>query len=306
MDKNDLYNLLLKEIPKSNILLSEPMYKHTSFKTGGNADFFIKCDNISDIRYILRLSNIYNIPIFVLGNGTNLLVKDNGIRGIVLQPNFNNVEVNIINSNKVIVTVGASVLLGKLSFLLCKDSILGLEFATGIPGTIAGAVKQNAGAYGKEMKDIVYSSTYIDYDGNLLTIENEQHEFEYRNSFFSKQKGIIIEVKLALEVGNQEEIKQKIQEYSALRKEKQPTLPSAGSTFKRGKDFITAKLIDECGLKGFTIGDAQVSTKHAGFIVNKGSAKAKDIIEVIDHIKQEVLNKFDKEIELEVEIIGED
>lgn len=184
--------------------------------------------------------------------------------------------------------------------------ITGFEFADGIPGTIGGAVKMNAGAYGKEMKDIVYTSKVMDYDGNIYTFDLSKHEFEYRKSVFKLKKYVILETTLRLKKGNREEIEKKIVEFRNLRKEKQPLdKPSAGSTFKRGEDYITAKLIDECGLKGKKIGGAKVSDKHAGFIVNDSNATTKDIIELIDYVKETIYNKTGKKIELEIEIIGE-
>lgn len=164
----------------------------------------------------------------------------------------------------------------------------------------------NAGAYGTEMKDIVYKTTFLDYDGNLHTIFNNEHNFEYRNSRFSKEKSIILETVLFLEKGNSEEIKRKMEEYSIQRREKQPIgIPNAGSTFKRGNDFITAKLIDECGLKGYQIGGAQVSKIHAGFIVNTENATSSDVINLVNYIKEKVYERFNKEIQLEIEIVGD-
>ena len=165
----------------------------------------------------------------------------------------------------------------------------------------------NAGAHGTEMKDVVKTITYIDRNGEIYNIDNKQAQFEYRNSIFSKKDYIILEVEMQLKKGTKEEIQKKIQEYAAFRKEKQPIeYPSAGSTFKRGEDFITAKLIDECGLKGYQVGGAQVSEKHAGFIVNKGNATSEDVQNLINYIKQQVYNKFGKKIETEIEIIGEE
>jgi len=176
----------------------------------------------------------------------------------------------------------------------------------GIPGTIGGAIRMNAGAHGKEMKDIVVSTTYMDNLGNINTISNKEQEFEYRNSIFANKKWIVLSTVLELEYGNKEEIASKMEEYAKYRKEKQPiTYPNAGSTFKRGEDFITAKLIDECGLKGYTIGGAQISDLHAGFIINKENATAKDVLDLVEHVKQSVFQKFDKNIQLEIEVIGE-
>lgn len=301
-----IYQSLAKELPKQNILLNEPMTNHTSFKIGGNADIFVKVYNLEELRYVLQISKESEIPIFVLGNGTNILVKDKGIRGIVLKIDINYIEINKIEDKKVEVCVGAGVKLIQLAKILQKEEISGFEFASGIPGTIGGSIRMNAGAYGMEMKDVVFETTYIDFEGNLHTIKLEEHEFQYRRSVFFKNKGIIIKSKLHLTTGEKEEIIKKMNTYLELRKEKQPIeFSNAGSTFKRGEDYITAKLIDEAGLKGYKIGNAEVSTKHSGFIVNTGNATAKDVLDLIEYVKQEVYNKFNKKIDLEIEIIGE-
>ncbi len=302
-DIQNIYNELLKDISKENIILNEPMCKHTSFKIGGNADIYIKAKSIDDIKSVLKIVNEYNIPLFVFGNGTNLLVKDEGIRGIVLKIELDNIEC-YSEDGSYFVKVCAGVKNAVLSKYLEDNSITGFEFASGIPGTIGGAIKMNAGAYDGEVKDIVKNVTYIDYNGNIHTLGNVQCEFSYRKSIFSSLKGIILECTLELKKGNKEDIKKKINEYAKLRKEKQPlNYPNAGSTFKRGEDFITAKLIDECGLKGYCIGDAMVSDKHAGFIVNKANASYYDVIKLIDFVKKQVYDKFGKVIDLEVEIV---
>ena len=191
--------------------------------------------------------------------------------------------------------------------LLLIEEIEGFEFAAGIPGSIGGAIRMNAGAHGGEMKDIVLETKCMDMNGNIKILSNEEQKFQYRNSIFSCNKYIILSTKLKLKKGRYKEIKSKMDEYTIWRKEHQPLeYPSAGSTFKRGTDFITAKLIDECGLKGYNIGGAEVSTKHAGFVVNKGDAKAKDILNLVKYISEKVYEKFGKKIELEVQVIGED
>ena len=189
---------------------------------------------------------------------------------------------------------------------MLKKCITGFEFASGIPGTIGGAVKMNAGAYGSEFKDIVVETTCVDMNGNIFTLSNEEQKFKYRSSIFKNEKYIILETKLLLKyVENPNEIKEKMDEYKKSRIEKQPLeFPNAGSTFKRGEDFITAKLIDEAGIKGYTIGGAQVSLKHAGFVINKGNATAKDVIELVNYIKSEIYKKFNKKIELECLVLG--
>lgn len=241
----------------------------------------------------------------VIGNGSNLLVKDKGIRGIVLKIEFDKIEI-IKKEEDCIVRVGAGVKLGMLAQKLLKEEITGFEFASGIPGSIGGAIRMNAGAYGGEMKDIVLETTYMDETGNIHTIKEKEHEFEYRNSIFSKRSWIILESVLKLKNGNKEDIKKQMEQYAKQRKEKQPiNFPSAGSTFKRGDGFITAKLIDECGLKGYHIGDAQVSELHAGFIINRKEATAEEILQLIEYVKKTVYEKFQLEIQLEIQVVGE-
>ncbi len=301
---NDLEKIISEE---SVILVNEPMSKHTSFKIGGNADIFIKAKTEEDIKQILKYSEGNNIPLTIVGNGSDLLVKDSGIRGIVVKVDIDIFEIEKINDEDYIVTVGAGVKNGYVAQKLLIDEIEGFEFASGIPGSIGGALRMNAGAHGGEMKDIVLETMCMDKQGNICVLSNEEQEFEYRNSIFKLNKYIILSTKLKLKKGIYKEIKEKMDEYANWRKEHQPIeYPSAGSTFKRGTDFITAKLIDECGLKGYSIGDAEVSTKHAGFVINKGNAKAKEVIDLIEYIKEKVADKFGKEIELEVQIIGED
>lgn len=301
---NDLEKIISEE---SVILVNEPMSKHTSFKIGGNADIFIKAKTEEDIKQILKYSEGNNIPLTIVGNGSDLLVKDGGIRGIVVKVDIDIFEIEKINDEDYIVTVGAGVKNGYVAQKLLIDEIEGFEFASGIPGSIGGALRMNAGAHGSEMKDIVLETMCMDKQGNICVLSNEEQEFEYRNSIFKLNKYIILSTKLKLKKGIYKEIKEKMDEYANWRKEHQPIeYPSAGSTFKRGTDFITAKLIDECGLKGYSIGDAEVSIKHAGFVINKGNAKAKEVIDLIEYIKEKVADKFGKEIELEVQIIGED
>lgn len=296
----EIYKRLIENgIIKENILIDEPMSKHTSFKVGGKADLFIKAYSLDEIKNVLNVSRENNIPLFVLGNGTNILVKDEGFRGIILQVKLEDIK---INGTQVIVESGVKNSI--LSKKMIDNSLTGFEFASGIPGTIGGAIKMNAGAYGSEMKDIVNKVTYLDYDGNVHTISNLQCEFDYRHSKFFSEKAIILEVELKLEYGNKEEIQEKVLELTKQRKEKQPLeYPNAGSTFKRGDGFITAKVIDECGLKGYSIGGAEVSEKHAGFIINKNNATSSEILELIQCVQKIVKEKTEKEIKLEIEII---
>ena len=358
MDITRISQELTKEIPSNQVYCNEPMHKHTSFKVGGNADIFVKVKNLRQLKYAIQVAKDNDLNITIMGNGSNILVKDNGIRGIVIKIELENIEIkqddtkNINNDvdqtndtrentyknkdlkedNNVSVVVGAGVKLAMLSQVLLQKGITGFEFASGIPGTIGGAVRMNAGAYGSEMKDIIVKTWCLDIEklegdinqkenqedsgsiintlenlkqNDILVLDNEEQEFKYRNSIFSRKKYVILQTELKLKYGNKEEIQNKMNELRQQRLDKQPVLPSAGSTFKRGEDFITAKLIDECGLKGYKIGGAKVSEKHAGFVVNDGDATAKDIIDLIEHIKQTVYEKTGKKIELEVEIIGE-
>ena len=325
----ELCQELTKGISPMRIYMNEPMRRHTSFKVGGNADIFVKVKNIEELKHVIKIAKKNDVHITIIGNGSNILVKDNGIRGIVVAIEFDNIDIEQENDNA-IVTVGAGVKLIALAQEMVKKGISGFEFASGIPGTIGGAVRMNAGAYGGEMKDIIVSTKCLDLkrynmlakkiyiddieiteniqkaeEPEIIILSNEEQKFEYRNSIFKDKRYVILETKLKLKYDDKEKIMERMEGINKQRKEKQPNAPSAGSTFKRGENYITAKLIDECGLKGYTIGGAQVSEKHAGFIVNKGDATAKDIIDLINYVKRTVYEKTGKSIELEIEILGD-
>ncbi len=305
MEKNQIYEFLIRELPEEQIKIDEPMKKHTNFKIGGNADIYVTAKTIEQVQVILKLVKQYQIPLVILGNGSNVLVSDQGIRGIVLSIAIQQFEIEK-NREEAIITVGAGEPLGKIAYSLLKEEIAGFEFAGGIPGTMGGAIRMNAGAYGGEMKDCIQTVTYMTEEGEIKEFSNQECEFSYRHSIFCDKNFIIVKAKIVLPYGEKQEIQGKMEEYAQSRKEKQPLMfPSAGSTFKRGADFITAKLIDECNLKGYSVGDAQVSTMHAGFVVNTGNATAKDVIEVVNHVKQTVFEKTGKQIELEIELLGE-
>lgn len=293
-------------IDKNNILFDEPMSKHSTFKIGGPAECFVKIETRKDLIEILDFAKKNKIDITILGNGSNILVLDGGIKGITISIKLENVQIQE-NKDNVYVTAEAGCKIGKLAQVLLKNEITGFEELSGIPGTMGGAIKMNAGAHGKEMKDVVEEVTVIDYDGNEKILKNESLEFGYRTSIFKKEKYIITSVKFNLKKGNKEEIKAKMDQYSKYRIEKQPIeYPSAGSTFKRGADFITAKLIEDAGLKGYRVGDAEISTKHSGFVINKGNATAKDVLELVRYIEEKIENKYGKKLELEVEIFGQE
>lgn len=283
-----------------NVKYNEPMSKHTTFKVGGIADIFITVD--SKEKLLKTLEMLKNEKITIVGNGSNLLVTDEGIRGIVLKYTANTCEIN-----DTIVKVDSGMTNARFANALLNKELTGYEFAAGIPGTIGGAIVMNAGAYGREMKDVVLETEFLDFETNEIRIfKNEELNFEYRKSIFENKKGIILSATFKFEHGNKNEIDEKMKEYAQKRRDTQPLdMPSAGSTFKRGNGFITAKLIDEAGLKGYSIGGAEVSTKHAGFIVNKGKATAKDIIDLIKYVQKEIYQKFGEKIEPEIKIIGE-
>ncbi len=293
-------------IEKEKILYKEPMKNHTTFKIGGPAECLIKIDNEEDLEEILKLANENKITINIIGNGSNLLVLDGGIKGITLEIKMEKVEIKK-QQEKCIIEVESGIKLGKLAQMLAKEEISGLEELSGIPGTLGGAIIMNAGAHGKEIKDIIKSVNCIDMEGDKKVFSKEEMNFKYRESILKNSKYIVTSAILELQSGKREEIMQKMKQYLEYRKEHQPIeYPSAGSTFKRGEDFITAKLIDEAGLKGYKIGGAEVSTKHAGFIINKGNATAKDILKLVEYIKTTVYDKFNKNIELEIQIMGEE
>ncbi len=304
MENKQILENLEKIISKERIKQNEPMKNHTSFKIGGPAEFYIKITSIKELQKILEFAKKEKIKITILGNGSNVLVSDSGIKGIVIRTNLKEIKIEPKEQNKIEITVDDATPIGFLAQKLLKEEITGFEEISGIPGTIGGAILMNAGAHGKEMKDIVTEITAIDYNGKIHKFTNEQAKFTYRNSIFSSGKYIILQAKIILEKGNAKEIKAKMDEYAQFRKEKQPIeYPSAGSTFKRGIDFITAKLIDDAGLKGYTIGGAKVSEKHAGFIINTGNATAQDVLDLAKYVTDKVYEKFGKKIEFEIKIV---
>jgi UDP-N-acetylmuramate dehydrogenase len=304
LENKQILENLEKIISKERIKQNEPMKNHTSFKIGGPAEFYIKITSIKELQKILEFAKKEKIKITILGNGSNVLVSDSGIKGIVIRTNLKEIKIEPKEQNKIEITVDDATPIGFLAQKLLKEEITGFEEISGIPGTIGGAILMNAGAHGKEMKDIVTEITAIDYNGKIHKFTNEQAKFTYRNSIFSSGKYIILQAKIILEKGNAKEIKAKMDEYAQFRKEKQPIeYPSAGSTFKRGTDFITAKLIDDAGLKGYTIGGAKVSEKHAGFIINTGNATAQDVLDLAKYVTNKVYEKFGKKIEFEIKIV---
>lgn len=297
---------LKKAVGEENVFLNEPMSKHISFKTGGNADYFVVPHNAKEINDICSIAKENNLDTYIIGNGSNTLVTDKGIRGIVISlRGFNNIQVdNEANT----ITVGAGVTIGAVSRIAQENGLTGMEFACGIPGTIGGGVYMNAGAYGGEFKDIVTNVKYFDYASlETKSLTNEECQFDYRKSVFQSIKdAFIITCTLTLKTGDKEQIKNLMQENMTSRNTKQPVeFPSAGSTFKREEGIVVSKLIDDAGLKGYKIGGAEVSTKHAGFIINSGNATSQDILDLIEHVKNVIKEKYNVEIHEEIKIIGE-
>ncbi|MDO5381905.1 MAG: UDP-N-acetylmuramate dehydrogenase [Eubacteriales bacterium] len=303
MDRQEIKSMLESIVGESGVKIDEPMNIHTTFKIGGVADYFVTPSSVDELQSVITFLKKSDIVYFIIGNGSNLLVSDDGFRGVIIQLNDTFDGCEFIDDTTVEVMAG--MLMSRLGNRLAKKGIGGFEFATGIPGTIGGAVRMNAGAYGGEMKDIVVSAKVLDSDCNLMEISADKLEFGYRTSSIVKNNYTVVSVVLKLEKDEPDKIKARIKELSVKRREKQPLeYPSAGSTFKRPEGNFAAKLIEDAGLKGASVGGALVSTKHAGFVVNKGGATAKDVCELTDRIKQEVMTKFGVKLELEVVKLG--
>lgn len=288
---------------EGKVLENEPMSIHSSFKTGGNADYFVSPSSAEETAEFIRAAKKENIPCLIIGNGSNILVSDKGIRGLVIQIGKGMAD---IKGEKGEYVIGAGTLLSAAASKICDDGYTGFEFASGIPGSFGGALYMNAGAYGGEMKDVVKWVKVIDENLEVKTLTNEDMAFGYRSSIAAEKKYIIIEGCIQLKKGNKEEIAEYSAELNAKRREKQPlNYPSAGSTFKRPEGHFAGKLIEDCGLKGYSVGGACVSEKHAGFVVNKGGATTEDILAVIKRCQDEVYEKFGVKLETEVKIVGE-
>ncbi|MGE5630456.1 MAG: UDP-N-acetylmuramate dehydrogenase [Caulobacteraceae bacterium] len=291
------------ELDIENIKYNEPMKNHTSFKVGGPADILIEPDNVEELVLAIKKLRKGNIPYYIIGNGTNLLVSDKGIRGAVVKigEKFGRID---ISGDRIISESG--VLLSTLSKIAAKNSLTGMEFASGIPGALGGAATMNAGAYGGEMKDIVEWVEVLDRNLKLKRLTNGEMNFGYRKSVVEPNKYIVVRACIKLEKGNPDEIYGIMAELTERRKNKQPLhLPSAGSTFKRPEGYFAGKLIEDAGLKGYSVGGAQVSTLHSGFVVNNGDATAQDVYQLIRNVQKTVLEKFGVKLETEVKILGE-
>ena len=302
MNKKKLLAELSKN-PTVSLYSNELMSKHTSFKVGGPADIFVVPQNIQAVFDMLAHCRHYEIPLTVLGNCSNVLVKDKGIRGVVLKIGGGLTDVEVNGDN---IMSGAGVLLSTLANTALSCDLSGLEFAAGIPGSVGGGVFMNAGAYDGELKNVVEWVDAVDLEGNLMKYSNEQMQFGYRKSIFSDNEQIILTAAFKLSLGNNEQIKEKMNDFAQRRRSKQPLeLPSAGSTFKRPEGHFAGKLIQDAGLCGVIVGGAQISEKHAGFIVNRGGATAADILQLMEKVQEKVQALFGVHLQPEVRIIGE-
>ncbi len=303
MENNSIENMFCMTLGSDNVRLHEPMKKHTTFRIGGPADYYLCPHSTEELQKILQICRENKLEFFILGNGSNLLVSDKGYRGVVIQlwKNFSDIE-----TEDNTITVKAGTLLSKVAAEALEESLTGMEFASGIPGTMGGAVMMNAGAYGGEMKDIIREVTVLTREGELLTLSKEEMNFGYRTSVVKEKGYVVISAELQLRKGDREEIRKVMDELKERRVTKQPLdMPSAGSTFKRPEGYFAGKLIMDAGLRGFSVGGAQISEKHCGFVVNKGDATAADVLGLIGEVQKRVQEKFGVALEPEVKFLGE-
>lgn len=286
-----------------DVLFDEPMSAHTTFRIGGTADAFVNAANALEIGKVIHFCQDTETPYMIVGNGSNLLVGDGGIRGVVIHIGKAMSKCRIDGTE---VTADAGILMSALAHKILEANLTGFEFAAGIPGTLGGGIYMNAGAYGGELKDIIETVTFIAPDGLIRTETADKLDFGYRSSIFQKGGSTILSCKMKLREGNYDEIKATMAELGKRRSDKQPlTQPSAGSTFKRPEGHFAGQLIQEAGLMGYSVGGAMVSDKHAGFVVNTGGATARDVLELIEHVRKTVWENSGVMLEPEVKFVGE-
>lgn len=301
--KDRLYEKLIEITSRENVKVDEELKKHTYTRLGGKADYYVTPETYEQVQLLVQIANKESVPFTLLGNGSNLIVKDGGIRGIVM--NLQKLDDIKTDGTMIVAQSGARII--DVSREALKQKLTGLEFACGIPGSVGGALYMNAGAYGGEIKDVLTSALVVDREGNLKELQAEELDLSYRTSNIPDHGYIVLEATFSLEKGNYEEIKAVMDDLTYKRESKQPLeYPSCGSVFKRPPGYYAGKLIQDSNLQGKQIGGAQVSTKHAGFIVNKDNATAKDYIDLIHYVQRTVKEKFNVELEREVRIIGED
>lgn len=299
----EIEEIFCRVVGKDKVAVQEPMSRHTTFRIGGPADYFLTPETAGQVQEILKVCREQEIPCFILGNGSNLLVSDRGYRGAVIQI-FKNM--NEIRTEGTRMRVQAGALLSGVARRAMEAGLTGFEFAGGIPGTMGGAAVMNAGAYGGEMKDVLVEVTVLDQEGRVLVIPAEKLEMGYRTSLIKKKGYLVLEAVLQLARGDKEAIQARMKELTELRTSKQPLeFPSAGSTFKRPEGYFAGKLIMDAGLRGYRVGGAQVSEKHCGFVVNTGNATAQDVIGLIQNVRETVKEQFGVVLEPEVRFLGE-
>nr|WP_296007376.1 UDP-N-acetylmuramate dehydrogenase [uncultured Blautia sp.] len=303
MNNNKIENKFCTCLGSDNVKLQEPMSKHTTFRIGGPADFYLCPHSTKEVQQAVQICKEENLPYFILGNGSNLLVSDKGYRGVIIQlwKNFSDISVK-----GCCITAKAGALLSKVAAEALEAGLTGMEFASGIPGTIGGAVFMNAGAYGGEMKDIIKEVKVLDDQGEVRVLSNEEMKLGYRTSIVKEKGYTVLSAVLELKKGEPSVIRETMEDLKNRRTSKQPLdMPSAGSTFKRPEGYFAGKLIMDSGLRGFSVGGAQVSEKHCGFVVNKGGATAEDVTVLIREVQRRVKEKFGVELETEVRFLGE-
>lgn len=302
MDSN-FVKKLTEIVGEAQVCVNEPMKQHTTFRIGGTADYFVSPTETEHIRKVIELCRRENMPWYVIGNGSNLLVSDQGFRGVIIRLFKNYAKIRVEGEQ---IFVQAGTLLSRTANAALEEGLTGFEFAAGIPGTIGGALVMNAGAYGGEMKDVTESVTVLTLEGEILTLKREELEMGYRTSLIARKGYLVLEAVLKLTRGNQEQIKEKMADLRQRRISKQPLeYPSAGSTFKRPQGYFAGKLIMDAGLRGFQIGGAQVSEKHCGFVINTGNATAEDVLELIRQVSAKVKAREGVALEPEVKLLGE-
>ena len=295
---------LIAEVKPERFRYDESLASYTSFRIGGPADLLVEVNTRTELDKLVSYCEQTGIPWVFLGRGTNVLVDDAGFRGVALRfgPDFARITVDGVR-----LRAGAAAPLALVAETAARYSLSGLEFASGIPGSLGGGVYMNAGSYGGEMKDVVQKVTVLDESGTVISLDKEEMAFGYRTSIIQNSPKIVLEVDLLLEYGDYEESRATIAELARRRREKQPLeYPSAGSAFKRPVGYYAGKLIEDSGLKGMRVGDAQISEKHSGFIINLGHASAGDVIELIERVKQRVKERFGVDLQPELKIVGED
>ena len=302
MNQN-LYGKLLNIMSEEQVKADEPMKIHTTFRVGGPAQFFVMPRTVEELQKVLVLCKEEKIPYYIVGNGSNLLVSDQGFAGIIIQIGR---EMNAVKVEGNVIRAQAGALLSGIANVALEAELAGFEFAAGIPGTLGGACVMNAGAYGGEMKDILREVTVLNPEGEVVTIPKEKLELGYRTSVIAKKGYIVVEAVMELHLGKKEEIRAFMNELRNKRVTKQPLeYPSAGSTFKRPEGYFAGKLIQDAGLRGFRVGGAQVSEKHCGFVINTGDATAADVAELIRQVTEKVEAAFHVTLEPEVKRLGE-